>query len=223
MIIYCATKKEFSEDVLREVLVTKLIDSLRAKRVSGIDQSQVRAFQNSLRYMDTVLQTTDIPENSGIAIEFMIPSSRKRIDFIISGRNDNSSLIAILIELKQWESAELTNMDAIVRTFIKGRMAEVEHPSYQAWSYAALLEDYNETVREKNVILKPCAYLHNYRQDQVITNNFYSDHLEKAPVFLKHDAEKLRDFITKYVKYGDSGDLARVYRVSGAESSAPCF
>ncbi|WP_238387954.1 hypothetical protein, partial [Pararcticibacter amylolyticus] len=35
------------------------------------------------------------------------------------------------------------------------------HPSYQAWSYAALLQDFNETVATDNIQLKPCAYLHN--------------------------------------------------------------
>ena len=49
-----------------------------------------------------------------------------------------------------------------------------------------------DTVRANHIALKPCAYLHNYAPDNVITNSFYAEHTGKAPVFLKHDAQKLQ-------------------------------
>ena len=78
-----------------------------------------------------------------------------------------------------------------------------DHPSYQAWVYSALLEDFNEAVQEENILLKPCAYLHNCISDDVINDHFYDEHTEKAPAFLRKDAKKLTEFIKKYVKYGD--------------------
>jgi hypothetical protein len=53
--------------------------------------------------------------------------------------------------------------------------------------------------------------LHNYSPDNIITNSFYSEHIEKAPIFLKPDALKLREFIKKFIKYGDSNDI--LYRI----------
>ena len=38
------------------------------------------------------------------------------------------------------------------------------HPSYQVWSYASLIEDYNENVQIKDIKLNPCVYMHNYQK-----------------------------------------------------------
>ncbi|MFZ2978180.1 MAG: DUF2075 domain-containing protein, partial [Candidatus Magasanikiibacteriota bacterium] len=56
--------------------------------------------------------------------------------------------------------------------------------------------------------LKPCVYLHNYnKEDNKINNEFYSEHIKKAPIFLRKDAIKLREFIKQFVKYGDKGKI----------------
>ena len=97
-----------------------------------------------MMYMNNVLNDVSIPNNSGIAIEFKIPYTSKRIDFIITGRDKQGRNIAIIVELKQWTEAEIVEgQDGIVRTFTGGAMREVAHPSYQAWSYAAYIEDFN--------------------------------------------------------------------------------
>src|SRR5690606_7937364 len=80
------------------------------------------------------------------------------------------------------------------------------HPSYQAWSYASLLESFNEAVyQDGGIAVRPCAYLHNYIRDGVIDDAHYGSYIERAPVFLKGETERslLRDFIKQYVKYGD--------------------
>jgi hypothetical protein len=107
--------------------------------------------------MHRILADEEIPSDSGVAIEFGVPPTAKRIDFVLTGRSAENRQTAIIIELKQWTEAGLTPKDAIVKTFLGGAEVETQHPSYQAWSYAALLEDYNETVRDRNISLKPCA------------------------------------------------------------------
>ena len=90
-------------------------------------------------------------------------------------------------------------------------MREVAHPSYQAWSYAAYIEDFNENVQRDNVKLftifhlQFCAYLHNYEnvEPKTILSDKYKGYIEKAPVFISGDALKLREFIKKYVTEGD--------------------
>jgi hypothetical protein len=141
----------------------------------------------------------------------MIPQTGKRIDFILTGQDATNIDYAIIIELKQWSEADLTTKDGVVVTYVGGRKGEHTHPSYQAWSYATLLQGFNEAVYTENIQLKPCAYLHNYREDNVIRNPFYSEYIKKAPVFLRSDALKLREFIKRYVKYGDRTDI--IYRI----------
>ena len=155
--------------------------------------------------MSLVINHPDIPEDAGVAIEYKIPQTTKRVDFILTGKNNDNRSTAVLIELKQLsEGIEVSDKDGVVYTKFFG---EVNHPSYQVWSYATLLEDYNANVQEQNISLIPCAYLHNYQPDNVITNEFYKEHTDKAPVFLSPDAQKLQEFLKKHVKYGDKGDV----------------
>lgn len=200
-VIYSSTKTDFMADV-------DIATTVEASFVREIGYrpapAQVSAFRNSLPYMRRVMEVPEIPGDAGIAIEYKIPSTSKRIDFIITGKNEDNKPVLVLVELKQWDKAEITEMDGIVKTFVGGNIREVEHPSYQVWSYATLLEDYNSNIQDDHIGIEPCAYLHNYQEDNVIKNDFYKEYTEKAPVFFKSDCEKLQSFIKKFVKYGDN-------------------
>lgn len=159
-----------------------------------------------MQYMYKVLENKAIPSNSVVAIEYKVPNSNKRIDFIVSGEDDQSRESAVIIELKQWQSLnKIENMDALVETKLNGRLTPVAHPSYQAWSYVSLIEDYNEDVRKYKINLQPCAYLHNYRKKEYddLVDLCYEYYLDKAPVFTRGDTDKLAKFIAKYVKKGN--------------------
>ena len=88
---------------------------------------------------------------------------RKRVDFIISGYDGQDGPGMIIVELKQWDSiTEVKGADALVETYVGGGNHRVVHPSYQAWSYAQLIRDYNQEVQNRSIGLYPCACLHNY-------------------------------------------------------------
>ncbi len=194
-------------DVSTGNISDKILDSLKKTLGHSVNQSQINAFQNSMMFMHHVLQDSQIPEDSRVAIEYKIPQTAKRVDFILTGKSIDDKSSAIIIELKQWSKAVMTDMDGVVSTFVGGNTRDVSHPSYQAWSYAALLEDYNEEVQKEKIQLIPCAYLHNYPDDGIINNNFYQEYIDKAPLFLKTDAIKLREFIKEYIHYGDKKDI----------------
>lgn len=207
MIVYEATKELFIEDVIQDKIKERIDKTFYEKMGYHTGESERNAWENSMQYMLKVLYDSKIPNNSGIAIEFRIPNTSKRVDFIISGKDENQKNTAIIVELKQWQKAEIVSgKDAIVETYTGHALREVAHPSYQAWSYATTIEDYNENVQDKNIDLHPCAYLHNYLQVEppTILADVYKEYLDKAPVFIHGDVEKLREFITKYIKYGDN-------------------
>ena len=211
MLIYTATKKEFNDDVISNCISDKILSSYKHKMGKNTNKSEIRSWQNSMQYMNNVLFSSGIPDNTGISIEYKIPLSSKRIDFIITGKDKNKNDTAIIVELKQWDGAEKTQKDGIVSTYLSGRQREVEHPSYQAWTYAELLKDFNETIREDNIKLFPCAYLHNCSSNDVINHSFYNEYTSKAPAFLKSDAQRLSSFIKRFVKYGDADKI--MYRI----------
>src|SRR5699024_4951129 len=109
-----------------------------------------------------VLDDDEIPNDVGVAIEFRIPYSSKRVDFLISGENGKENTV-IVVELKQWEKVEkIDAKEAIVKTPMRYGLVETTHPSYQSWSYALIIKDYNENIQQKLIELQPIAYLHNY-------------------------------------------------------------
>lgn len=213
MIVYQATKSRFLEDAQGRDIEEIVADVFMEKVGRRVGQAEVRSWRESLACMAKVLRDEGIPADTGVAIEYNIPQSGKRVDFILTGRGPDNSSNVIIVELKQWSRAELTGKDGLVSTRFSGRMQETSHPSYQAWSYAALLEGFNEAVYDEGLKLQPCAYLHNYVADEVITNDFFQPYIERAPVFLKGEVErnKLRDFIKRYVKYGD--DVNLIYKI----------
>jgi uncharacterized protein len=215
MIIYQENKKSFLEDMLTNNIENKILSLLKDKTGGGVGESEINSWKNSLMYMNNVLIDTEIPDNSGIAIEFKIPQSSNRIDFIITGEDESNIEHAVIIELKQWDKAEKTELDGIVNTRFKSGPRDTTHPSYQAWSYASVLNSYNETVYEDKIQLKPCAFLHNYTDDGVISDLFYSEYIEKAPLFFKSDLLKLRQFIKQFVKKGDTKNI--MYRIDNGK------
>ena len=207
MIVYQSQKDRFLADNDDRDIEDVILQSYRQATGRGVSASEVRSWKDSLRYMASVLRDNDIPDDTGVAVELHIPQSSKRIDITLTGFDEMSMPCAVLVELKQWSESEITSKDGIVRTFLGGGHRESVHPSYQAWSYAALLEDFNEAVHDGDISLHPCAYLHNYLDDGNITNAFYQEHLNRAPVFLKGEDERraLREFIKRHVKRGDAG------------------
>jgi len=211
MIVYQATKQGFSQDVLDDKIESEILKFFKKNLNHGVSQKEVNSWKNSMQYMDRVLNDPTIPEDCGVAIEYRLPQSAKRIDFIITGMGEDNTEYAVLVELKQWSQAKLSPKDGIVYTFVGNREGEHTHPSYQAWSYASLLANFNETIETDKISLLPCAYLHNYADDDVIKHEHYRDYIDKAPIFLQGEAVKLRNFIKHYVRLGDRNKL--LYRI----------
>lgn len=210
MIVYSGLKSDFLSAVEQDSIAAEIEEKIYNKMHRRTAQSEFRSWENSLEYMYKVLNDNAIPKNAGVAIEYNIPQTSKRVDFIISGYGEQQEPNVVIIELKQWDKVEaVEGQDALVETFTGGAVRKVVHPSYQAWSYAAMIYDYNQNVQMGNIMLHPCAYMHNYRKSnpEKLEENQYKEYVEDAPVFARGEVSKLRDFIKKSVKSGDNKQL----------------
>ena len=211
MLVYEGIKSGFINDVDLGIIA----DKIRNKYIEVVKKRpsapEFNSWKNSMQYKRGVLSDNEIPGNTGIAIEYNIPPTGCRIDFMMSGYNQDKSNV-VIIELKQWDKAtEVGQMDGIykVNTFTGGGMRDVNHPSYQAMTYANLIKDYNEAVQLKDINVVPCAYLHNYyfEDDDTLLSNNYKEYTDKAPLFGHNDVINLRNFIKRYIKSGDDGNI----------------
>ncbi len=208
MIIYQSTKSGFVNDVITNSIADNIHRAYKGHLGRRASESEYKSWENSMQRMSNIVLDENIPSDAGITIEYQIPLTSKRIDFLLSGYDEAKRKQVVIVELKQWEKVKRTEKEGIVRTWLAKRERETTHPSYQAWSYAAILQEYNATVREKNIGLNPCAYLHNCSEKDIIMDPFYSECTDRAPAFLKDDAINLRNFIKKFIKKGDNQEIA---------------
>ncbi len=212
MIIYRNTAGGFIQDVRDNLIAEKIENAFLMHCINHNNNAEYRSWANSMQYMRNVLEDASIPSDCRIAIEYQIPVSSKRIDFLIAGEDETANQNVVVIELKQWEYSEPTERVDVVRTFTGGANRDVTHPCYQAYSYAKIIEDFVDTVSEANIHLYPCAYLHNYKEEnrKYIDNDFYREAINLAPIFLSRDAIRLRQFIGKYIHRKSDKDLLMV-------------
>lgn len=215
MIIYAATKTEFTSDVFANQIEQKIMAAFEQRANRKPPPAEIESWRNSMQYMSNVLLAAQVPDDAGVAIEYGIPLTSKRIDFILTGQNAKQQDTAVIVELKQWSKVTKTHKDGVVSTFVGGGHREQAHPSYQAWTYAALIQDFNQTVQEEHIQLAPCAYLHNCLADQDLKDAFYQPHTDRAPVFVREDVEALQAFIQKHIRTGDRNRL--LYRIDGGK------
>ena len=212
MIVYSGNKQEFCLDVVYNLIADKIIEKLRSANINGGAEAEYRAFQNSLNFMKNVIDIPEIPDDVEIAIEYQIPRTSKRVDFMICGADYHNRDNVIVVELKQWDKVEKIDDEMLhsVKAYTGGAVRMVNHPSYQAYSYSVFIKNSSEMVQDKQIQIIPCAYLHNYLPQYVdqLNDNIFKTWYDEAPFFIKNQVVDIRDFIKKYInKKSSDGEL----------------
>ena len=212
MIVYEDSKRCFVEDIKSNCIADKITAKIRERGINAGHEREYISWQNSLQFMRNIVDDNDIDDEVRIAIEYNIPLTSKRVDFIICGADANNNDNVVVVELKQWQKAEVVadDMHYCVKTFVGGNNRIVCHPSYQAYSYACFIRNYSQKVLDDGINLIPCAYLHNYDPDfkQTLSNSIYKEWVSEAPFFIRNETEQFSAFVKKYVtRRSSNGDL----------------
>ncbi|MBQ7269243.1 MAG: AAA family ATPase, partial [Bacteroidales bacterium] len=147
MIVYNADKRQFVQDVKSNVIATKILDLIRERGLNAGQEREFASWHNSMKFMRDIVDDSEIEDDVQIAIEYNIPQTSKRVDFIILGTDANGKENIVIVELKQWTKAEKVDDDMhfSVRTYVANDNRIVCHPSYQAYSYSRFLVNYSQT------------------------------------------------------------------------------
>ena len=212
MIVYNANKAQFVHDVRMNVIASKILDLIKQRGLNAGQDREFAAWQNSMQFMRNIVDDPEIDDDVQIAIEYNIPQTSKRVDFIIIGANEKGSDNIVIVELKQWTKAEVVDDDMhfSVRTYVANDNRIVCHPSYQAYSYSRFIGNYSQIVNDNHIHLVPCAYLHNYlpAYKQALSAEIYKDWYTSAPFFIMDEVQPFTEFVKKYVtRKSSKGDL----------------
>ena len=109
MIVYSEKKGLFVQDVKTNVIATKILDLIREKGVNAGQEREFASWHNSMKFMRDIVDDAEIDDDVQIAIEYNIPQTSKRVDFIIIGENETGKENIVIVELKQWTKAEVVD------------------------------------------------------------------------------------------------------------------
>lgn len=212
MIVYNASKGSFVQDVKENLIADKILKLIREKGLNAGQENEFNAWQNSMQFMRNIVDDPEIDDDIEVAIEYNIPQTSKRVDFIIMGSDKEEKDNIVIVELKQWTKAEVVDDDMhfSVRTYVASDNRIVCHPSYQAYSYSKFISNYSQNVQDGEIKLIPCAYLHNYSPmyKPALEAEIYKDWYTAAPFFVRDESRKFAEFVKKYVtRKSKDGDL----------------
>ena len=208
MLAYLASKEQFLKDAPTIEDIVKV--AVKKNLNISVAQPEYNAWRNSLgNAMSHAMNDPGIPDDAVVAVEYRLNGRKFRIDFIIAGFNRAGKESVLIIELKQWTEVNFSELEDHVKTFVGGGLRDERHPSYQAWSYASHLQQFNEYVYTNALEISACAYLHNCEAPAVVNDVRYADKLAKAPVFIKGQLSDLQSLIKAKISQGTGIEMLR--------------
>lgn len=216
MILYSASLSGFRSHVENNQITDEIASAFFQALGYRPGIGEMNAWNNSLRFMETATRLAELPDSCGVLIEYKIPSTSKRIDFMITGQDDKGRDNFVLVELKQWTEASRSATRNLVNTFVGRDWRDVAHPSQQAYSYCEFLSEMNEAIREQNIFGHACAYLHNYTKQnpEPLLAEEFTQITERVPVYFKSDSAELQKFLRRFLSRGH-GENIKYYIENG--------
>ena len=205
MRLYAAGSQDFVKDANQNLIAEKLKASWFDQCRYPAPEAEVRAWHNSLRAMSGVLMNAGLKDN-GVIIEYSLPLTSKRLDFMITGQDLAGADSAVIVELKQWDKTKETEGERLL-TYVGGGERPMLHPSVQVGQYCTYLADTHTAFYDGDapIALKGCAFLHNYSvhpNDPLIDARF-DKWTTPYPVFTQPDAERLGEHLYNWTGKGN--------------------
>ena len=94
MLVYNGTKNDFMSSVENDTIAYEIEEKLIKSMNRHSARNEFMSWENSLQYMYKVLNDRDIPDDSGIAIEYNIPQTSKRVDFLVDIMNKIKKMLS---------------------------------------------------------------------------------------------------------------------------------
>jgi DUF2075 family protein len=212
MRLYAGSAEQFLQDTLRNQIAEKLKNAFFHYFRYEPSKAEQRSWQNSLRSISGVVDSSNL-HHCSVLIEYQLPITSKRLDFLICGKDEENNDNAVIVELKQWEDCEPSGSENEVQTYVGGNVRDVLHPSVQVHQYRTYLEDTHTAFYGENAVsVAACSYLHNYHTSKIGDELFaekFKDKLNQAPIFTADDFDNLSNYLIDQVDNGDDGNILK--------------
>ncbi len=126
MYLYTGSTEQFVEDAVQNRIAEKLKVSFFQQLHYNPSPSEVNSWRNSLRALCNALTHAQLLD-VGVVLEWQLPLTSMRLDCLLTGKAEDSSAHAVIVELKQWDEAGLSSVEDCVVTYLGGRLRDVLH------------------------------------------------------------------------------------------------
>ena len=86
MIVYQSDKPAFLDAVFKHDIEEVILKAYKARAGKSVSRNEVHSWKESLLAMAKVLNDDTIPDDMGVAVEYGIPQTSKRIDILLTGQ-----------------------------------------------------------------------------------------------------------------------------------------
>jgi hypothetical protein len=117
--LYAGTATEFGYDAVTGGIVDKLKANFFHHYRYQPPNSEVTAWTNSLKALARVAERATLDDH-GVLVEYQLPLSSKRLDVMFTGHSGRGRPMASVVELKQWDGAQPTNIPEVVLVWVAG-------------------------------------------------------------------------------------------------------
>lgn len=211
MDLYSGMSNDFIRDSQRGTIAGVMADRFFQHYRYRVSDNEVRSWQNSLARMAGVLQLGQF-NDQGIIVEYKLPLSSKRLDVMIAGNSIANIPSAVIVELKQWDKVERSEIPECVSTFVGGGIRNVLHPSRQASDYRDYLLDNHTSFSEGKVQLSSCGFLHNLKRadNPILFDASFDSVLATSPSFVLEDTgDAFVEFLSQCIGKGSGREVLR--------------
>ena len=209
MELYWGPTTDFVEQATRN----RIAGTLRAAWIDSqgyeSSDSEQRSWRVSLGKLASALRLGGL-NDQGILVEYQVPLTSRRIDALITGHDHAGRACAVVVELKQWDGADISPSKApeLVGVMWAGKVKEQLHPSAQAGGYARYLADTHTAFHGEGIRLRACSYLHDFLEDpdHELLASRHANILGVYPLFPGDRVDDLITFLSDHL--GSGGGLA---------------
>ncbi|GGI09389.1 DUF2075 domain-containing protein [Egicoccus halophilus] len=211
--LYWGTTSDFVEQATQNTIAETLRQAFFDQLGFEPSPSELRSWRNSLKALANAVRYGGFLDH-GIFLEFQLPMSSRRIDALITGHDHQGRPGAVLVELKQWDHAELSDVPDCVGVMYGGRLRDQLHPSAQAGQYREYLADTHTAFHDAAVTLGACSFLHDlpYDDRSELYDRRYAHLLGIYPLFAGDRLDELITFLDDRLGGGNGLGVLRTVR-----------
>jgi uncharacterized protein len=194
--LYWGTTSDFVEQATQNRIAETLRQAMFDQLGFNPSPSELRSWRNSLKALANAVRFGGFLDH-GIFLEFQVPLTSRRIDALITGEDHDGRPGAVLIELKQWDHVELSEVPDCVGVMYGGRIRDQLHPSAQAGQYRQYLSETHTAFHDASIRLAACSFLHDLVHDDQgeLFDRRYAHLLGVYPLFAGDRLDELVAFL----------------------------